>query len=58
MSVGDWRILLPEDADVLATDQISIGDDVWEVQEVDPAKSDRLCLVAVCIKLTSPPARS
>jgi hypothetical protein len=58
VSMGDWRILLPHDADVAPKDTIAIGSDVWQVQEVDDPKSDRLCVVAICTKLDPNPARS
>jgi hypothetical protein len=58
VAIGDWRILLPYNADVIPKDTIVIGSDVWQIQEVDDTKSDRLCVVATCIKMESTPARS
>jgi hypothetical protein len=57
-SVNDWRILLPHNADVTPKDTLTVGSDVFQVQETDEEKSDRLCLVATCSKLTPNPARS
>ena len=58
VSMGDWRILLPYNADVEPRDTITIGADVWQVQEVDDPKSDRLCVVAICVRLDPNPTRS
>jgi hypothetical protein len=58
VSIGDWRILLPHSADVAVGDTITIGSDIFEVQEVDEEKSDKLCTVAICTKFSSSAARS